>query len=242
MAETDNRDLLIEAFNAALDIYKGLPKSEAEPIIIGGFAVLLYGGPRRDTPDVDLALPGDLQYQFQSELKKLWKANSPRIGKEEKPDPNKTGGYIYKSAGGRSIGYDWLPIGGEFVHNPLATQQPLGQGHGLVADIPDLAIMKAKSLSGLLGTAAQKRTPTQNANDMADLKFLLNKMIADHQQFKDQEQTYRRGYFYLIKAVRKDKEAEALFDALWPVPKEDRQKFEGDTEYEDASYRWSPKQ
>jgi len=239
----DNRDLLIEAFNAALNIYKeleavkGIPEAERiYPVIIGGFAVLLHGGPRRDTPDVDLALPEELQYQFQLGLKKRWKDGDSHFGKGDKPDLNKTGGYIYKS-GDRSVGYDWLPIGGEFVHAPLATQQLLGQGNGLVADVPDLAIMKAKSLYD------QKRTLTQNANDMTDLKFLLGKMKTDGRQFQDQVQTYRRGYFYLIKAVRKDKEAEALFDALWPVPKAERQKDEQDTKYEDDSYRWfAPKQ
>jgi hypothetical protein len=233
MAEVNNRDLLIEAFNAALNIYKELelvkdiPEAERiYPVIIGGFAVLLYGGPRLDTPDVDLALPEALQYPFQLGVKKRWKDGDSHFGKEDQRDPNKSGGYIYKS-GGRSVGYDWLPIGGEFVHAPLATQQPLGQGNGLVADVPDLAIMKAKSLYD------QKRTPTQHANDMIDLKFLLGKMKTDGRQFQDQVQTYRRGYFYLIKAVRKDKEAEALFDALWPVPKAER-----DRKYENDSFRW----
>jgi hypothetical protein len=105
MAET-NRVLLIEAFNTVLDVYRGLVTDVPEadriyPVIIGGFAVLLYGSPHHDTPDVDLTAKGAVVPILISTKEAVprriptFRQNTTDLNKDQR---------LYSS--GRSIGYD----------------------------------------------------------------------------------------------------------------------------------------
>src|SRR5271156_6126818 len=165
MEETNNTELLKEAYSAALKVWEELqpnlkPEQQGDAVLIGGFAVLLYGGPRKDTEDVDLALNEDALLEFEEKLKeKAAPKNTPF--REVEADPNKSGTIAY-TKGDKKVGIDYLPIGGEYVHSPLAKRQPFGAETGFLADVPDLAIMKAKSLY----------CERSRAKDMRDLKFL----------------------------------------------------------------------
>jgi Nucleotidyl transferase AbiEii toxin, Type IV TA system len=227
MEETNNTELLKEAYSAALKTWEELqpnlePEQRGDAVLIGGFAILLYGGPRKDTEDVDLALDGDALLEFEEKLKEKAKAENTPFQEVVDKDPKKSGTIVY-TKGDKKVGIDFLPIGLDYVHKPLARRELFGPGTGFLADVPDLAIMKAKSLYAGRNTA----------KDMKDLKFLLQKMVTDGRKFEDKVQVYRRGYWYLYQVVGDDKEADGLLDQVWPVPKAERT-----DEYNDDSQTW----
>lgn len=142
------------------------------PVVIGGFAVLLQGGPRTDTQDLDLAVTCNI----------LEIQNVVKDGAEQRPkkpfskvkgkgtDPTKW--YISIDDETPPIQFDCVPVGKNFVNNSLKS---VDIGGIKCASVPDLVLMKAKAM-----TDPSKRTEAQQVNDAKDFGYLLQKMVDTH--------------------------------------------------------------
>lgn len=139
------------------------------PVVIGGFAVLLQGGPRTDTQDLDLAVTCnilEIQNVVKDGAEKRPKKPFSKVkGKGTEP----TKWYISIDDETPPIQFDCVPVGQYFVNKSL---QSVDIGGIKCASVPDLVLMKAKVMID-----PGKRTLEQRANDAKDFGFLLQKMV-----------------------------------------------------------------
>lgn len=151
------------------------------PVVIGGFAVLLQGGPRTDTPDLDLAVTCstfEIQKVVKEGAEKRPKKPFSKV-KGKGSDPTKW--FISIDDETPPIQFDCVPVGEYFVNKSLQSVDIDGIH---CASVPDLVLMKAKAMVN-----AGKRTLEQRANDAKDFGYLLQKMVNINEKLPDRLNT-----------------------------------------------------
>lgn len=187
--DTNNKIKLTDAYKIYLEEFPAFGNAGNTeqkwgfPVVIGGFAVLLQGGPRTDTSDLDLAVTCNI-YEIQKKVK---------AGAKDRPgdpfstvqgegmDPTKW--FISIDDETRPVQFDCVPVGGYFVKESLQSVDIDGIK---CASVPDLVLMKAKAMID-----PGKRTEAQQANDAKDFGYLLQKMVDTHQEMPRRLNTTR---------------------------------------------------
>lgn len=185
--ETNNEARLTAAYNIYLKFFPpddnigDKPEKWGIPVVIGGFAVLLQGGPRTDTPDLDLAVTCSsyaIETVVKTEIKNDPKGIFSRVkGKGTEPDK----WFISIDDKMPPFQFDWVPVGGDFVNKSLQSVRIDGVD---CASVPDLVFMKAKAI-----VPGDKRTLQQRANHAKDLGFPLQKMVDAGEKIPDRLNT-----------------------------------------------------
>lgn len=185
--DTNNKARLTAAYNIYLENFPAsgnagdTQQNWGFPVVIGGFAVLLQGGPRTDTPDLDLAVTCST-----FEIQRVVKAGAGN--RPEKPfstvkgtgsDPTKW--FISIDDKTPPVHFDCVPVGEHFVNKSLQSVDIDGIH---CASVPDLVLMKAKSMVN-----AGKRTLEQRKNDAKDFGYLLQKMVDANEKIPDRLNT-----------------------------------------------------
>lgn len=149
-------EALLEAFTAAAAL---LPlQLRFRFILVGGVSLLSVGGSRM-TEEVDVAITGP-------SLRAFYRAALYDLRFNEWPINH----WTYTSSSGIAIPFEFLLQGGEFVPVLLAPGFVVGGGYR--ASLAELAIMKARTWRA-----------RNDEKDLADFRFLLNKMVEAGERF-----------------------------------------------------------
>lgn len=185
--DTNNKARLTAAYNIYLQNFPAsgnagdTQQKWGFPVVIGGFAVLLQGGPRTDTPDLDLAVTCNT-YEIQKVVK-AGAENRPNkpfsIVKGKGMEPTKW--FISIDDNTPPVQFDCVPVGENFVNKTLQSVDIDGVK---CASVPDLVLMKAKAMVN-----HGKRKLEQRENDAEDFEYLLRKMVDANEKIPDRLNT-----------------------------------------------------